>query len=355
MKVTAWNPSRQVREEMPLWYHTKAAPVARRLYQKKAAKCLRRTHGIRLVQDATNLLAWVGGDHTQAPDCRCGLCSELRTSLKCTHPIDCITMAADLLSKINLEWNPAGPEVEAESRPNDREGGDETEGILVQKETTVTDLRDMITIFREPEEANRAHHIAPGVGPLIRLGTTTVYTDGACLNNGSEDAQAGCGVWYGKNDPRTISKRQSNQTGELEAVLQVVKSHDPHNDLLIVSDSKYVTDGLTKHLARWEQRGWIDVAHGGLFKNIIMWIRWRTGRTFLKWTKGHNGTEGNEGADKLAGEGARKPHNPTNEDSNGATPRKEERARAQLAKLEQRDFYRILRDRRKLPTRRSTD
>ena len=106
----------------------------------------------------------------------------------------------------------------------------------------------------------------------------TVYTDGVCINNGSDDTQAGCGAWYGENDPRNISERvthpmQSNQTGELEAVLLVVHNHNPREDLCIVSDSRYVMDGLTKHLRWWEQRGWIDATHGDIFKEIIAWIR----------------------------------------------------------------------------------
>ena len=33
-------------------------------------------------------------------------------------------------------------------------------------------------------------------------GFLMVYTDGACLRNGSPDAQAGIGIWYGRNHPR---------------------------------------------------------------------------------------------------------------------------------------------------------
>ena len=89
---------------------------------------------------------------------------------------------------------------------------------------------------------------------------TTAYTDGACLENGMANTRAGCGVWYGADDPRNMSERvplatQSNQTGELLAVFLAVKNNEPNGDLRLISDSKYVIDGLTKHLQRWEQRG----------------------------------------------------------------------------------------------------
>lgn len=107
---------------------------------------------------------------------------------------------------------------------------------------------------------------------------------------------------------------QTNQTGELTAVLLAVKRHDPEENLRIVSDLKYVIDGLTKNLRKWEQRGWVDVSHGNLFKTIVAWVRWRTGDTYLQWTKGHNGTRGNEEVDRLASAGTLKPITLTNED-----------------------------------------
>ena len=73
-----------------------------------------------------------------------------------------------------------------------------------------------------------------------------------------------------------------------------------------MSDSKYVIEGLTKHIRKWEQQGWSGIANRELFKTIIAWIRWRKGRTYLRWMKGHNGTISNKEVDRLMGEGAKK-------------------------------------------------
>ena len=46
-----------------------------------------------------------------------------------------------------------------------------------------------------------------------------VYTDGACSNNGSLNAKAGIGIYFGENDIRNVSQpvvgKQSNNTAEL--------------------------------------------------------------------------------------------------------------------------------------------
>ncbi|KAI0667436.1 ribonuclease H-like protein, partial [Trametes maxima] len=77
--------------------------------------------------------------------------------------------------------------------------------------------------------------------------------------------------------------------------------------LHIVSDSKYAVNGITKNYKKWEEKGWIGVANAEPFKNAIATLRARSAQTTLRWVKGHEGTRGNEEADKLAAEGAAKP------------------------------------------------
>jgi ribonuclease HI len=120
---------------------------------------------------------------------------------------------------------------------------------------------------------------------------------------------AGSGIWYGDNNPRNKSARvphksQSNQTGELYAVLLAIKDERPTTNLKIITDSMYVINGLTKHSKKWEEKDWMGVRNSDLFRCITEWMRWRKRKTLLKWTKGHNGNKGNEEADKLAKEGA---------------------------------------------------
>ncbi|KAI0653669.1 hypothetical protein C8Q70DRAFT_927226 [Cubamyces menziesii] len=80
----------------------------------------------------------------------------------------------------------------------------------------------------------------------------------------------------------------------------------------IVTDSKYVVDGMTKWLPKWERVGWVDVSNSDLLQELVALLRTRSATTTFRWVKGHSGDPGNDGADRLAKEGARKarPHLP---------------------------------------------
>src|SRR6266404_3921288 len=54
-------------------------------------------------------------------------------------------------------------------------------------------------------------------------------------------------------------KRQSNQIGEIAAVIVAAESFPIFYLLRIITDSKYVIDRLTMHLPKWEDNGWIGV------------------------------------------------------------------------------------------------
>ena len=52
-----------------------------------------------------------------------------------------------------------------------------------------------------------------------------VYTDGACINNGYDNAIAGIGIYFQEDDIRNISKKvigkQTNNIAELQAIFDV--------------------------------------------------------------------------------------------------------------------------------------
>ncbi|KAF8131682.1 ribonuclease H-like protein, partial [Boletus edulis] len=125
------------------------------------------------------------------------------------------------------------------------------------------------------------------------------------------NAQSGSGIWISEDHPlnraiRVPGTHQSNQTGEIAAVVATLQAVDPTTPLKIISDSRYTIDGLTKHLKTWEDNGWTGIDNKPWFQAAAYQLRRRAAPTTFQWTKAHKGTRGNEQADQLAKQGANK-------------------------------------------------
>ena len=104
-----------------------------------------------------------------------------------------------------------------------------SEGITVITARESTDLKDLIRIFTDQEDLLDAAILETLVDETHLNTELVVYTDGSCINNGTEEARAGSGVWYGGLDLRNVAihvpgKKQLNQVGELVAILHAVKT-----------------------------------------------------------------------------------------------------------------------------------
>lgn len=91
-----------------------------------------------------------------------------------------------------------------------------------------------------------------------------IYTDGACINNGKNYAKAGIGIYFGKNDPRNVSKRidgkQTNNTAELKAILEALRILDKEIkdkiDIYIITDSEYAIKCCTSYGCKLNKANW---------------------------------------------------------------------------------------------------
>lgn len=100
------------------------------------------------------------------------------------------------------------------------------------------------------------------------LNTTTIYTDGACPDNGNAK-EASIGIFYGDNDDRNISSKMTldnptNNRAELFAILIALENSS--GSLEICSDSQYAISCLTKWMKKWKQNNW-KTANGFPVKN----------------------------------------------------------------------------------------
>lgn len=73
----------------------------------------------------------------------------------------------------------------------------------------------------------------------------------------------------------------------------------PSWPLKIITDSRYIIEGLTEHLPAWGNWGWISIENVELFKKAAYLPKKRTAPTTFKWVKGHKGDPGYKESDKV--------------------------------------------------------
>ncbi|MDR2641676.1 MAG: ribonuclease HI [Planctomycetaceae bacterium] len=136
-----------------------------------------------------------------------------------------------------------------------------------------------------------------------------LYTDGACSGN------PGPGGWgfilrhpkSGKEIERSGGDANTtNNQMELTAVIEGLKALTRPTTVEIVSDSKYVLQGLSDWLPAWKRNAWRRKEKGKWMpiKNVELWqeldLLVNKHKVTLTHVKGHSGNIENERCDKLA-------------------------------------------------------
>lgn len=135
-----------------------------------------------------------------------------------------------------------------------------------------------------------------------------IHTDGACSGNPGPGGWGAILEWNGhrkeiKGGELETTNNRMEMLAAIEALQALKKSG---RDVILITDSVYLRDGITKWIHGWKKRGW-KTADKKPVKNVDLWqtldevvqrhdIEWR-------WVKGHAGDPGNERADELAREG----------------------------------------------------
>lgn len=131
-----------------------------------------------------------------------------------------------------------------------------------------------------------------------------IFTDGACLGN---PGPGGWGVvlrWQGTDKELSGGEAQTtNNRMEMMAAIMALESLKRPSDVRLVTDSRYVLDGITKWIAGWQKRGW-RTADNQPVKNQDLWQRLVAATAphhiSWDWVRGHQGHPENERADRLA-------------------------------------------------------
>ena len=139
-----------------------------------------------------------------------------------------------------------------------------------------------------------------------------IHTDGACRGN---PGPGGWGVVLQHHKrSKTLHGYEAETTNnrmELTAVIEGLQALSRPCKVELLTDSKYVMQGMQEWIGQWKQNGWKTAAKKPV-KNVDLWqqldhqaqrheITWQ-------WVKGHSGVDGNELADRLANQAIDEEH-----------------------------------------------
>ena len=133
-----------------------------------------------------------------------------------------------------------------------------------------------------------------------------VYVDGACSGN------PGPGGWAAilKNPSTGKAKRMSggekkttNNRMELTAVISALAAIKKPSKVTVVTDSQYVSRGMTEWIDNWVARNWRTAAKKPV-KNVDLWQQLlklsSQHEVIWEWIAGHAGHPENEQCDQMA-------------------------------------------------------
>ena len=187
---------------------------------------------------------------------------------------------------------------------------------LYKKFDTKEDANNFIKVNEKIYDTNNntsKHNKIVSVDNVVFNPDYYVYTDGACSNNGRDNALAGIGIFFGINDNRNISKqiegKQTNNTAELSAIIETY--YIIENDILngkkiaIVSDSEYAIKCVSSYGEKCYNKGWnIDIPNKELVKTAYEMYKDKLNIQFIHIKAHTHNTDihsfGNDNADKLA-------------------------------------------------------
>ncbi|PVU98163.1 hypothetical protein BB561_000081 [Smittium simulii] len=177
--------------------------------------------------------------------------------------------------------------------------------------------------------------IQPPIQPLIQppKGVITqtdvhkpliIYTDGACRSNGTANASAGVGVYFGDNDKRNVSEKllgvQTNNRAELTAIIRALEKAQENIDyessqklprpIIIMTDSQYSIKMVTAWILNAvnngiNYRGRKNILNKDLLNELVELIDLNYGRVKFQYIEAHSSDHGNDAADTLAVRGSR--------------------------------------------------
>ena len=143
--------------------------------------------------------------------------------------------------------------------------------------------------------------------PYVPEKTLEVYTDGSCHGNGTEDARAGSGVFWGHESPKNLAVRvpgkQTNNCAKIFTILMALLRAQGDPALKIFTDSVYAMKSLIDWAPTSAEKAW-NIENGDIIHDAALLIKCQHGPVSLVQIKGHSKNKHNDAADQLANMGA---------------------------------------------------
>lgn len=130
-----------------------------------------------------------------------------------------------------------------------------------------------------------------------------IYTDGAAKGNPGPGGYGVVMEWVGRPYKKEFYEgfrlTTNNRMELLAVIVGLEKLKLPNTRVLVISDSKYVVDSVTKGwVFGWEKKGYKDKKNPDLWRRFL--VIYRKHQVDFKWIKGHNNHPQNERCDQLA-------------------------------------------------------
>lgn len=134
-----------------------------------------------------------------------------------------------------------------------------------------------------------------------------IYTDGSSRGNPGPGGYGVilelAGTPYNKSFSEGFRLTTNNRMELLAVIIGLEKITKPNQNVLVVSDSKYVVDAVDKKwVFGWEKKDFKDKKNPDLWQRFLKVFRKHN--VSFKWIKGHNNHPQNEFCDKIAVEAA---------------------------------------------------
>jgi ribonuclease HI len=133
-----------------------------------------------------------------------------------------------------------------------------------------------------------------------------IFSDGACFGNPGPGAFATLIQW-GNGDEKVLTGFEpltTNNRMELMGVIAGLEFLKEASRCHLVTDSQYVSKGISEWLPKWIRNHWRSKVTGGPIKNLELWqrlnVQLRRHRVDPHWVRGHTGHPENERCNELA-------------------------------------------------------